>query len=100
MTGPDRRYRQKILDELARHGLRPRPDTPPGLLREAVRDLYKFEIKRLRSSFLAGRFEKRDYAGHVVDLRKRYPILSLPIERWCENTDLQPATGAREDRSK
>ena len=38
-------YYQQILDELAGHGLIPRPDTPPQLLRDAVRDLYKYEIR-------------------------------------------------------
>ena len=77
-------YRPRILEELARHGLQPRADTPTGLLRDAVRDLYKYEIKRLKASLIAGRIEKRDYAGHVVELRKKYPILSLPTELWID----------------
>ena len=32
----------------------------------------------------AGLIEKRDYARHVEELRKRYPILSLPIALWTE----------------
>ena len=77
-------YHPQILDELARHGLKPLPSTAPDRLRDAVRDLYKFEIKRLRSELLAGRIKKRDYAGHVVELRKRYQLLSLPTELWTE----------------
>lgn len=76
------RYHDRILDALAGHGLLPRPDTPPGMLRDAVRDLYKYEIRRLRESLLAGRIAKRDYADHVIALRKRYPILSVPLELW------------------
>ena len=75
-------YHQPILEELARHGLAPLPTTPPGRLRDAVRDLYKYEIKRLRRDLLAGGIEKRDYADHVVELRKKYPLLSLPTELW------------------
>jgi hypothetical protein len=75
-------YRADVLDELARHGLRPLPATPPGALRDAVRDLYKYEIRRLRDAVLAGHLDKADLAGKVVELRKRYPLLSLPVERW------------------
>ena len=78
----ERIYRPRVLEELARHGLRPLPTTEPGQLRDAVRDLYKYEIKRLRRELLAGRIRKPDYAGHVVELRKRYPLLSLPLELW------------------
>jgi hypothetical protein len=76
------RYHDRILNELARHGLQPRPDTPPDKLRDAVRDLYKYEIRRLRSELLARRIRRPDYAGHVIELRKRYPLLSVPIELW------------------
>lgn len=79
-----RTYRPRVLEELAGHGLKPLADTPPGQLRDAVRDLYKYELKRLRASLIAGLIEKRDYAGHVIELRKKYPILSLPTELWMD----------------
>ena len=66
------RYHARVLDELARHGLRPLPTTAPGALRDAVRDLYKYEIRVLRERHLAGQIPKRDYASHVVALRRRY----------------------------
>lgn len=75
-------YHTEILEELARHGLKPLPSTTPGQLRDAVRDLYKYEIKRLRDDHVAGRIAKVDYAGHVVELRKRYWLLSIPTQRW------------------
>ena len=75
-------YADRILDELARHGLKPLPGTSPQQLRDAVRDLYKYEIKRLRDRLLAGQIERRDYAGHVVELRKRYWLLSIPMQLW------------------
>ena len=75
-------YHDAVLDRLAHHGLKPLPDTPPLQLRDAVRDLYKYEIKELRNSLLAGRIAKRDYAGHVVELRKRYWLLSVPLQLW------------------
>ena len=75
-------YHQQILDELARHGLRPLPTTPPHALRDAVRDLYKYEIKVARAQLLAGRIERRHYAAHILALRRRYPLLSIPTELW------------------
>ncbi len=75
-------YDPRVLEALAGHGLKPLPTTPPQQLRDAVRDLYKYEIRRLRSDLLARRFARQDYAGRVVELRRRYPLLSLPVEYW------------------
>lgn len=75
-------YDERVLEELARHGLKPHSSTSPQQLRDAVRDLYKYEIRRLRSELLARRFQKQDYAGRVIELRRRYPLLSLPVEAW------------------
>lgn len=79
------RYHQQIVDELARHGLVPRPETSPGRLRDAVRDLYKYEIRRLKARLLAGEIPKIEYAGHVIELRRRYWLLSIPTELWTEH---------------
>ena len=78
----DYAYRPEVLEELARHGLRPLPTTAPQQLRDAVRDLYLYEIRRLRAARLKGSIPKTRYADHVIALRGRYPLLSLPIERW------------------
>jgi hypothetical protein len=75
-------YYPEILAELARHGLQPRATTAPQQLRDAVRDLYKYEIRRLRQELLAGRIRKADYARRVIDLRGRYPVLSIPLQFW------------------
>ena len=42
------RLNSDVLDELARHGLAPTPDTRPELLREQINDLYRIEIRKLR----------------------------------------------------
>jgi hypothetical protein len=78
------RFHPGVVEELARHGLRPLPSSRPEFLRDAVRDLYRYEIRRLRSELLAGRIPKADYANRVIDLRRRYPLLSLPLEMWVE----------------
>ena len=78
------RYRATILDELARHGLMPRPDTAPRLLRDAINDLYRYEIRILRDRCRAGEFSTRDLPARVVELRKRYILLSIPQNAWLE----------------
>jgi hypothetical protein len=79
-------YKPEILEELARHGLRPLPETSPRQLRDAVRDLYKYEIRRLKQRLLSGEFPRQAYAGKVIDLRRQYVILSIPTELWVWNT--------------
>ena len=94
-------YHTRVLDELARHGLKPLRSTPPDRLRDAVRDLYKYEIRRLRAELLAKRIRKQDYAGHVVELRKRYWLLSIPTELWVDRSaDVSPVANRREDETE
>ena len=85
-------YKAEILEDLARHGLRPIATSSPQRLRDAVRDLYKFEIKKLRDAYLHGQFPKREFAGRVVELRKRYWLLSIPTTLWVD----APQTGKNE----
>ncbi|MGE0042738.1 MAG: hypothetical protein AB7H88_21815 [Vicinamibacterales bacterium] len=75
-------YRAEVLDELARHGLVPRPSTPPALLRAQINDLYRVEIRALRDRCRAGEFGTKELPARVVELRKRYILLSIPLERW------------------
>ena len=78
------RYRPEVLDELARHGLRPRPETPPEKLREHINDLYRLEIRKLRDRCRAGEFPIRELPARVIELRTRYVLLSIPLARWVE----------------
>jgi hypothetical protein len=80
-------YYPRILEELGRHGLVPAPETHPGRLRDAVRDLYKYEIRKLRDRVVSGDIPKPEYAGHVIELRRRYWLLSVPTELWVESQD-------------
>ena len=72
----------EVLEELAKHGLVPKPDTSPALLREQINDLYRFEIRALRDRCRAGEFTTRELPARVVKLRKRYMLLSIPTDRW------------------
>jgi len=78
------KYRESVLQELARHGVIPFDDTPPELVHEFVSDLHRYEIRRLKRQMLAGKIQKKDYASTVETLRRRYPVLSLPASYWIE----------------
>lgn len=73
----------EILDALAAHGLRPKAGTPAARLRAQINDLYRIEIRKLRDRCRAGEFPTSELAPRVVELRKRYVLLSIPIERWA-----------------
>jgi hypothetical protein len=76
------RYRPEILQGLLVHGVRPTPETRPELVRDFVRDLYKYEIRRLRERYLRGEFQKADYSRRVDGLRRQYPVLARPAREW------------------
>jgi hypothetical protein len=74
----------EVLEALAEHGLRPRDDTPLALLREQINDLYRLEIRKLRDECRAGAFPMTELAPRVVQLRRRYLLLSIPTAQWVE----------------
>ena len=78
------RYKTAVLEELARHGLRPGPETSPARLREQINDLYRIEIRKLRDRCRAGEFSPRELPAHVRELRKRYMLLSIPLPHWTD----------------
>lgn len=71
-----------MLDALAGLGLAPRDETPPELLREQLNDLYRYELRRLRDWLHAGQVQKADYIPHVLELRKKYWMLSVRVDKW------------------
>lgn len=76
-------YEPDVLDALAAHGLAPAASTPPERARRALSDLYRYEIRRLRQSFLRGGIPKADYSQHVIALRRKYWLLSVPTVHWA-----------------
>ena len=76
-------YPPQVLVELWRHGVQPTQETPPELVHEFVNDLYRFELRRLRKRQMGGEIEKEDYSAHVVALRKKYILVSVPVRRWA-----------------
>lgn len=79
---PTFRYRDDVLAELWKYGVRPTEYTPPELARGFIRDLYRFEIRKLRERYVGTEFSKADYFNKVVELREKYPVLSLVPRLW------------------
>jgi hypothetical protein len=76
------RYKDEILAQIAGHGVRPTPDTPPEKVHEFVNDLYRYELRRLRDRLLRREIAKPDYHDLVVAIRQRYPALALKPWQW------------------
>jgi hypothetical protein len=75
-------YRQDVLNAVWRHGIMPTGRTTPELARGYVRDLYKYEIRRLRERYLKKEFPKAEYSALVEQLRNRYAVLALVPRQW------------------
>jgi hypothetical protein len=78
------RYRVVVLDELWAHGVHPTDRTRPELVHEFVSDLYRHQLRRLRQRLLDRGFPKKEYAAHVISLRKRYRLISMSAAEWLE----------------
>jgi len=83
LSAPRYQYREEILAELTGHGFRPAETTAPETVREALVTLYLYEIRRLRDRLKAGEFPKSEYAQRVDALRRRYPVLGIPVQAWA-----------------
>ena len=77
-------YRADILEQLARHGVRPQPTTPPARVHELISDLYRYEIRRMRQRLIRGEFVRSEYFGRIVELRRKYPLVSLKPHDFVE----------------
>ena len=82
---PVYRYRDDVLAECHRYGVYPTEHTPPELVRGFIRDLYRFEIRRLRERYIRTEFSKREYSAKVVELRNKYPVLALVPRQWVKS---------------
>jgi hypothetical protein len=75
-------YRPEVLAALERHGVRPTRHTDPERARGYVRDLYKYELRRLRERYLRREFPKPEYQVRVAALRDEYPVLAFTARQW------------------
>ena len=81
------RYRADVLDLLWRYGIQPTPSTPPEVVHEFISDLYRFELRRLRARLVRKEIPKVGYYDRVVDLRRKYPLVSLKPHEFLETDD-------------
>jgi hypothetical protein len=75
-------YQPAILAQLLAHGIRPLPHTRPALVFRYLGDLYRYELRRLKRRRSEGSVPAGDYAARVIDLRRQYPLVSVPASRW------------------
>ena len=75
-------YRVDVLERLRDHGVQPTATTRPELVHEFISDLYRYEIRRLRGRLLGGQFPKTEYSSRVIELRLRYPVISMRAHEW------------------
>ena len=66
MSGRKWTYPPELADALGAFGLRPTSGTPPALVRDALNDLYRFELRRMREQLRAGAVEKSRYIEDVI----------------------------------
>lgn len=81
------RYRPEVLEQLASHGVCPTETTPPELVHDFVTDLYRYELRRLRDHLLRKEIPKPQYYARVVEVRRRYPLLSRKPWQWLERQE-------------
>ena len=79
------RYRQAVLEQLLQHGVRPTAQTPPELVYDFVNDLYRYELRRLRQALVTGVIPKAGYYDRVVELRRKYPLVSFKPHLWIDD---------------
>jgi hypothetical protein len=75
-------YKAQVLEALAGHGLVPKPTTSPERLREFLNDLYRYELRRLRERLARREFPRSEYSARVIEVRKRYWLMSIPPQFW------------------
>jgi hypothetical protein len=92
------RYKPYVLEQLARHGVIPKPTTPPITARGVVNDIYRYELRLLRDRYLVGEFSKKEYYDQVVAVRNRYPVMGILTRHWTEPGGLEP-DGSEPDRT-
>ena len=75
-------YQPEILAQLLTHGVRPLPHTRPALVFRYLGGLYRYELRRLRRLRERGAIPQGEYGSRVVDLRRQYPLVSVPVRLW------------------
>jgi len=83
-------YPPELIEGLALIGVSCSPDAPPAETRDAADDLYKAELRALRARLIAGEFERPRYVELIIELRKKFWVLTLPLSAWERIVEGQP----------
>ena len=75
-------YPRELMEALASFGLAPTAHTPPVVVRDALNDLYRYELRRMRDRLRASEMDKPAYLDRVIALRKKYWPLTLQLPAW------------------
>jgi hypothetical protein len=82
MTSGSWTYPEELRAALETLGLSPTSATPPTLVRDALNDLYRYELRRMRDRHRGGLIDKPAYLDLVIATRKRYWPLTLSLAAW------------------
>jgi hypothetical protein len=77
-------YDPELLEALSALGIVPKPHTTPERAKDAAMDLYRYELRRLRDRLLKREIPKSGYSDRVIELRRRYWMLSVPLHQWAK----------------
>ena len=75
-------YREDVLAELWKYGVRPTDHTPPEFVRGFINEIYKYELRKLRGRYIRREFLKQEYHRFVIAIRDKYPVLALHPREW------------------
>jgi hypothetical protein len=78
------RLTEGVRAALVGHGVVPVDDEPPEALRIRLNERYLEEVRALKARQKGGEIPIADYARHVDLLRRRFPLLALPLDRWTD----------------
>jgi hypothetical protein len=82
MTSGPWTYPEELRAALETLGLSPTSATPPAVVRDALNDLYRYELRRMRDRHRGGLIDKPAYLDLVIATRKRYWPLTLSLAAW------------------
>jgi len=91
-------YPPDLVEALLALGLCPAHSTAPAVVRDALNDLYRFELRRLRDRLRAGEVPKGDYIDRVMALRRKYWPLSLQLPAWERICAGRPPSATADER--
>jgi hypothetical protein len=75
-------YQPEIQAQLLTHGVRPLQGTRPALVFRFLGELYRYELRRLKAQRAARAFPPAEYGARVIELRRRYALVSVPVKYW------------------